>query len=151
MNFGPTVLNLNFFIFYLEHLEKNENIYLWIQDKRYNKYATVSVQAQNNLTTQTSVSQTILNRSGGSHASYTHHSGHNLPLLPGLPSNERDERMSITINQGHLMQGQGYIHFVKTPLAPFTLPPLQKRNLSSIALPFKLLWDQKLGYPTFSV
>ncbi|XP_023348429.1 tyrosine-protein kinase Dnt [Eurytemora carolleeae] len=77
----------------------------WIQDSRYNKYATVSVQPQNNLTTQTSVSQTILNRSGGSHASYTHPSGQNLPMLPGLPSYEREERMSITINQGHLMQG----------------------------------------------
>ncbi len=101
----------------------------WIQDSRYNKYATVSVQPQNNLTTQTSVSQTILNRSGGSHASYTHPSGQNLPMLPGLPSYEREERMSITINQGHLMQGQGYIHFVETPPAPLTLRPLQKSVL----------------------
>lgn len=60
------------------------------------------------------MSQTILNRSGGSHASYTHPSGQK-PMLPGLPSYEREERMSITINQGHLMQGQGYIHFVETP------------------------------------
>jgi RYK receptor-like tyrosine kinase len=76
----------------------------WIKDSRYNKYATVSTQhqQQNNLTTQTSVSQTILNRSGGSHGSQVHHSLHGAPLLPALPT-ERDERISITLNQGHLV------------------------------------------------
>ena len=97
----------------------------WIQDNRHNKYATVSIQPQNNLTTQTSVSQTVLNRSGGSHGSHAHHSNHNVPLLPG-PHNEIEERISITLNQGHLLHSSprlGRFGMHNTDVIYKTAPP----------------------------